>query len=197
MHGFLGLPSDWEGFNVKAVPIEAFSDMYTWAKHFNEQVKQEGAKKNRLIGYSMGGRLASYAAAQAPELWERVWLISTHPGLNSGFEGRIEKDEVWANKFENQEWFSLMAEWMAQPVFFGSSAPLRMPSDFDRKTLVAYLRNYSLGRQKITPPDKVGWIVGEKDEIYRELLPKALVIKDAGHRVMFDNPKALKLLCEI
>lgn len=171
--------------------------MEAWAEAFNNEVIAYGAKKNRIIGYSMGGRLLLHAVHQNPKLWSEAFAISTHPGLSSGHEERLKTDEAWAKRFEEDEWYSLMADWMAQPVFKGSRAPLRIPSDFDRKELAFQLKNYSLARQKIALPDKVEWIVGERDLKLRDLVSHARVVPEAGHRVLFDNPEALRQLCGI
>lgn len=197
LHGFLGLPSDWKGFNVRAPAIAPFPTPEAWAVDFNEKVQQETPGKHILMGYSMGGRLALHAYHQNPDIWEKVYLLSTHPGLESGHEERIAADEAWAKRFETESWYPLIADWMAQKVFTHSRSPLRVESDFDRNHLAAFLRNYSLGRQKIPPSDKVHWIVGERDLIYRQLLPHAEVVPGAGHRILFDNPQAIHELCDL
>jgi 2-succinyl-6-hydroxy-2,4-cyclohexadiene-1-carboxylate synthase len=196
LHGFLGLPSDWKDFPVRAPAITPFPTLEAWASDFNQKVQQEAPGcRHVLMGYSMGGRLALHAYHQNPDMWSQVYLISTHPGLASGHEDRLAADEAWAKRFESDSWYPLVADWMAQKVFEKSRSPLRVESDFDRNHLAAYLRNYSLGRQKILLTDKVHWMVGERDPIYRTLLPHAEVIPDAGHRVIFDNPQAIHKIC--
>lgn len=172
--------------------------MDTWAKEFNEQVSREGlGRKNFLVGYSLGGRLALHALNQNSALWEGIMAISTHPGLELNHKERLKADEAWACRFENDPWYPLLADWMSQEVFKGSKSPLRVESDFNRATLASLLRNYSLGKQKILSHDKVHWVVGERDAGYRALLPEATVVPNAGHRVLFDNPEALKqLICK-
>lgn len=195
IHGFLGKPSDWEGFDVEPVTIGIAPSPEAWAEKFNESVMHEKVRRT-LIGYSMGGRLALHALIQRPDLWEKAILISTNPGIIEGKEERLIHDERWASRFENDPWYEVVADWMAQPIFKGSSAPLRLESDFDRKELACHLRSFSLGRQNPLTHEKAIWVVGERDEKLRKMLPSALVIPNAGHRVIFDNPKKLKDLVE-
>lgn len=192
IHGFLGLPSDWENFDVMPVEIEKAASLTDWAKKFNARIAVEGAGfRNYLLGYSMGGRLALHALVDQPELWEGAILVSTNRGIKEGKQERIESDEVWAERFEKDPWYQVVADWMAQPAFKDSKGPLRLESDFDRVQLGEQLRNFSLGRQEILNSNKAHWVVGEKDISYREMQPHAIVVPNAGHRVIFDNPKRL------
>jgi len=142
LHGFLGLPSDWETWRKKLVPSDSrfisidlwndpilncslsFSD---WTKAFINQVKLQihGVNshpcKISLWGYSMGGRLALSALTQAPELFHHAMILSANPGLDDQLErvNRLQKDLEWAEKFLSQDlpWSLLMEEWDQQPVF--------------------------------------------------------------------------------
>lgn len=179
-------------------PVKVGSDtsMETWARRFNNEVRKENVRRV-VVGYSMGGRLALQAIVDEPELWERAILFSTHKGLEEK-EARLAQDEVWATRFERDPWYEVVADWMAQPVFKGTSGPLRLESDFDRSELARQLRHFSLGRQKVMQSNKAVWVVGERDEAYRKLHPEALIIPEAGHRILFDNPKkASEIICNL
>ena len=191
LHGFLGLPSDWDGFNVEAIRIRAAPSMEDWAKEFNRQVREQGGK-HFLMGYSMGGRLALHALIDAPELWEKAFLLSTHPGLIEGKDARMLADEEWARRFESEPFDVVVGDWMRQPVFKGTATPVRHESDFNKKELSSQLRQFSLAKQAKLSSDKAEWYVGERDQKLRALLPEATIVPNAGHRILLDNPELIK-----
>lgn len=195
IHGFLGLPSDWAGFDVEPVSIGTADSIEAWAKHFNDRVRREKVRRI-VVGYSMGGRLALHALVQEPELWEKAILVSTHKGIEADKETRLKNDEAWALRFERDPWYEVVADWMAQPIFKGTSGPLRVESDFNRSELASHLRNFSLAKQAPLDHEKAVWVVGERDEAYRKLHPEAIVVPNAGHRILFDNPQKLnEIIC--
>ncbi len=122
-------------------------------------------------------------------------------------EARILQDTSWSEKFLNFEWNELLAEWNSQAVFNGSlNEPRRKESDFNRSYLSLALSQWSLSKQKNFRPflanhtSKVRWMVGERDAKFlqlskklKELLPELdlIVIPEASHRVMFDQPQGL------
>lgn len=193
--GFLGLKSDFDCMaGCEVVKIGTASSMQAWAKEFNSQVATYGAERNILVGYSMGGRLGLHAMQDRPELWEQGLFISSHPGLDEGHKERLIADERWAERFEKEGWESLQAAWNGQNVFDASNQPRRHEHDYCRNELAAQLRNFSLGHQNVSLPQNATWVVGEYDSKFRQLLPQARVIPQSGHRVIFDNPQALKKL---
>ncbi|HVR40611.1 MAG TPA: alpha/beta fold hydrolase [Thermoanaerobaculia bacterium] len=183
LHGFLGLPRDWDflPFDVIAPPLDA--------------IPQTG---DTLLGYSMGGRLALRALINGAT-YQRAVIVSAGITVEPG---RAERDEIWARRFETEEWSSLMQAWNAQPVF-GGHALQRDEHDYDRAELARALREYSSGvleplatrLHEITIP--VLWIVGALDAKYVaeahhaiELLPNAelFLCEGAGHRVPWEQP---------
>ena len=205
LHGFLGLPSDFNflaDFNfldVERIPIKPAKDLETWAEEFNRSIIRDGSHdKNVLIGYSMGGRLALHAWENRPTLWDKLILISTHPGLTNEEEKqkRIESDEKWARRFETEDWNSLMQAWNNQEVLKGMQID-RAEKDYDRKELAAYLRNFSLGKQKVIEPQAI-WLVGENDTKFRTRLNSLnpILVPNSGHRIPFENPQFLKNFLE-
>lgn len=199
LHGFLGLPSDLSFLDVERIAIKPAKDMKAWAEAFNRSVIRDGShEKNILIGYSMGGRLALHAWANRPTLWDKLILISTHPGLLNEDEKqkRIENDEKWARRFEIEEWNSLMQAWNSQDVLKGIHLT-RNEKDYDRQDLAAHLRNFSLGKQDVIEPPAT-WVVGEHDHKFRERLASLspLVVPNSGHRIPFERPDFLKALLQ-
>jgi 2-succinyl-6-hydroxy-2,4-cyclohexadiene-1-carboxylate synthase len=168
-------------------------------------------KKNRIaIGYSMGGRILLQILDKAPDLFEKVVFISTHPGLLTDQEklDRMKSDEVWAKKLETLPLDQFFKEWNAQPVL--ASSHLRKPSlvvTSSSQHLSKVIREFSLGRQKNMRPLIQSfcypqlWIAGERDTkfitLHQELRGSKLcriVVKEAGHRVHFDQSLELSRL---
>jgi 2-succinyl-6-hydroxy-2,4-cyclohexadiene-1-carboxylate synthase len=73
----------------------------------------------RLLGYSMGGRLALYLAAHHPSAIESLILESASPGLEPQNERaeRQRSDEQLANRIEENGVPAFVAEWERLPLF--------------------------------------------------------------------------------
>ncbi|MEO6260711.1 MAG: alpha/beta fold hydrolase [Thermoanaerobaculia bacterium] len=194
LHGFLGLPSDWDflrdaGFAIRAI------DLFR-----GKTVPETG---DTLLGYSMGGRLALTALAKGAA-YQRAVIVSA--GLNVSEETeRTERrahDERWAERFQSEPWDDLTADWNRQAVF-GGRAVDRVEADFDRVELGKALRKWSSGALPPLEPHletiaiPVLWIAGETDERYLEAAKRAIellprgelaVAPGAGHRVPWEQP---------
>ena len=203
LHGFLGLPSDWNHFHPNIHPLNiydfatpsAHSTLNHWASSFNSH-----SHSGILMGYSLGGRLALHALVNDPAKWKAAILISCHPGLDSPTERktRHERDLLWAEKFQINNWDSLIKEWNSQMLFQHDVKALRYEQNHSRSILSDTLRYWSLGTQQpllaqiIQLPMPILWIAGEKDSSYVALAnsmkfshPKSQVwiAPEVGHRV--------------
>ncbi len=203
LHGFLGSPLDWSSGR----PIDLLAEknlgpevpLHEWGQVFNEHIKKISTqKKRKIVGYSMGGRLALHALRADPEFWTEAVLLSTHPGLVAelDLQKRLQDDEVWAQRFESEDWQTLLAAWNAQPIFAGSQDVHRSEAAFDRRKLALCLRNWSLGHQKDFRPFlrsyKGKWIAvtGELDKKFTDLWANFvgpehhMIAKNQGHRLV-------------
>jgi 2-succinyl-6-hydroxy-2,4-cyclohexadiene-1-carboxylate synthase len=218
LHGFLGLPSDWDILTEYYLPIKKWisvdlfrnylpsTDLQTWGNAFNSLAQSSKSASKVLIGYSMGGRLALHALEQNPGLWNGAILISTHLGLQSieEKERRIKSDQAWAKRFQTESWNTLIEAWNSQAIFQNSISLKRKEKDFNRNSLVNSLDNWSLGYQKDFKetmqniPLPILWIAGSKDLPYakqaqslrfRHPLSKICIVPNAGHRVLWDQPQ--------
>jgi len=191
LYGFLGLPSDWEflrrgGFEVVTPDLR--------------EIPMEG---DTLLGYSLGGRLALHALLKGARYQSAV-IVSAGLGVEIDREERLAQDERWASRFEHGEWYVLMRDWSALPIFGGQAMP-RLESDFDRNELARQLREWSPAvlppvadrLHEITIP--VLWIAGSRDTKYvaearraAGLLPNAQlwIAEGAAHRVPWEQPEA-------
>lgn len=213
-HGFLGQTSDFEFLKTHDAKFKIESVDYTrtpllntevflsdWGPGFWTWIEDRGILKPiRAIGYSQGGRLLLQAFAMAPEKFESLTLISTHPGLESFEEKelRLKNDRAWAKDFRTMDWNTLEQKWNSQPVFAGGKENPRNEKDFNRETLALCLENWSLAHQANfrdlikTHQDKIKIILGSEDlkyiKIYEDLGVKFHTVRGAAHRVISDKP---------
>jgi 2-succinyl-6-hydroxy-2,4-cyclohexadiene-1-carboxylate synthase len=196
LHGFLGLPSDFEELqsrclelhpnlqwkNVDYLRLRELSPSQTlqeWGARFNQFV-QQNSKPNEthvLLGYSQGGRLALHALKQQPSLWRACVLLSTNPGIGEGEKPqRLRNDQQWAERFLNENFAKTVEQWNAQSVFQGSRAePVRVEKSYNRRQLADCLVQWSVAQQQnfmtylsaLNFP--VLYLSGEKDRKYRQI----------------------------
>jgi 2-succinyl-6-hydroxy-2,4-cyclohexadiene-1-carboxylate synthase len=187
LHGFLGNPRDWDflreaGFAIETPSLDSIPD-----------------RGDVLLGYSLGGRLALHALLAGAQ-YQRAIFVSTGLGIedDSARAARRASDEVWARRFESEDFDSVTAAWNAQPVLAGPSLS-RTRSDYDSRAL----REWSSGAlppvasrlHELTIPTL--WIAGARDTKYVAEARRAaslvqngrfVIIENAGHRVPWEKP---------
>ena len=194
LHGFLGNPRDWDflrdaGFEIETPPLDAIPD-----------------GGDILLGYSLGGRLALQALLAGAN-YKRAILISTGLGIEdeNARAARRASDETWAQRFESEDFGTVIADWNAQPILVGPSLA-RTRDDFDPRAL----REWSSGA---LPPVasrlheltiSTLWIAGARDSKYVAEAHRAaslasnarvVIVENAGHRVPWEATGAfVKLL---
>ncbi|MBX7258227.1 MAG: 2-succinyl-6-hydroxy-2,4-cyclohexadiene-1-carboxylate synthase [Candidatus Hydrogenedentes bacterium] len=138
LHGFLGSADDWNeilpafetSFRCVAVDLPGHGRSYRAsggvpctfldaATALIEVVDAIDAPSFSLVGYSMGGRLALYAASIYAMRVDRLVLESASPGLRTGHEReeRKARDEQLARQLESQPLEAFVREWYEQPLF--------------------------------------------------------------------------------
>ncbi len=187
--------------------------MSSWATSFLRQHIQEvpfslkalPSSPRILIGYSFGGRLALELFSERPEIWDHVFLVSANPGFLRDHErsDRLLSDANWAERFRDEKWSEVLAAWNDQSIFKGTHEPSRFEGDFSRENLALALEKYSLAQMSVTKEklrqekEKMKWVAGERDSklttLYADLkndgvIQNLEIIKDSGHRVLFDQP---------
>lgn len=192
LHGFLGLPSDWDLWKEEG-----------WKTPSLSSVKWEGEV---AMGYSLGGRRLLHALFHGFFQPKKVIFISTHTGLKKEErQERKERDARWAARFLHDPWEEVVADWNSQQTL--ANDPLiapRLEEQFDRKELARQLTEWSLGEQEDLAPFlsslfiPILWIVGERDERlvyqgknlkFRHPASKIWVAEGAFHRVPWAKPK--------
>ena len=188
-----------------AKQFQSFDD---WTEDFCGRVEaQANGEKSILLGYSLGGRLALHACLSRPDLWKSAIIVGADPGLESEEEKKLQldKDRNWAERLKREPLEKLVDEWDAQSVFCGfeNQAPRNLgemdPQEISQQFLVfskGIQRNLApkLAELKSTP---ILFLSGEKDRKYQKIgeglagactMFKSEIIKDAGHRVPWENP---------
>ncbi|MCB0370421.1 MAG: alpha/beta fold hydrolase [Bdellovibrionales bacterium] len=173
LHGFLGLPSDWnkiiehiksdfqeskyelnflcpDYFNTPYLSPK--NDFVKMANGFNSYITNNSKSDIKvLIGYSLGGRLALHIFEQNPELFSQIFLISTNLGLDDE-DAKLEReihDKNWADNFLHEPWHLIVERWNQQSIFDGSVLePIREDSNYRRDMLSKALVNWSLSKQE-------------------------------------------------
>lgn len=192
LHGFLGRPADWDFLRDAGLDVDA------------RQLDDIPRSGDTILGYSMGGRLALHALLEGAR-YRRAVIVSAGLGIESEAEraARREADELWARRFETENWESVMSDWNAQPLF-GGDIRVRRERDYDRAAVVKALRVHSPAALPPLAPRlheiaiPVLWIAGERDTKYVaegrravELLPdaKLSICPGAAHRVPWEKPQ--------
>jgi len=204
LHGTLGHPSDWDSLRphfsrVETPSLLEFSveSFDSWVGDFERWVVGLNTRVH-LVGYSLGARLAIHAASRSPKLFDRVTLVSGHPGLSNpdDRESRLESDRKWSELLGNSDLEKTLLAWDSQPVFCGKTSPfIRKDLHLTRSLWAKTFQTLSLGRQESFSqklPSAL-WVAGSEDVKYRDLVgrePRHHVIAGAGHRVPWETQDA-------
>ncbi|HEY4027995.1 MAG TPA: alpha/beta fold hydrolase [Candidatus Dormibacteraeota bacterium] len=180
--------------------------------------EREGVERTHLVGYSLGGRVALFVAANHPERLHTLTVIGAHAGLDGESRAqRLEADHALADRIQREgvDWFATY--WAGLPMFAGLAR--RGPALLERLDagrrrndagrLAAALRGMGAGATepfwdrlvRIDAPTLV--VAGAEDERYaafaRRLaaaIPGAemAIVPEAGHAVHLERPVAFAAL---
>lgn len=216
LHGFLGLPADWNKitphlpFQSIVHSLDNLTSFAASANAFNEAAERLNGSllsppaKHIFVGYSLGGRLGLHSLCLGHP-WHAAVFISANPGLTteSEKEARIAHDAAWAMRFQIEPWNKVTESWDAQSVFAGQKNRLaRQEENFDRQKLAHLLTEFSLSKQQNLRPQikniqtPILWVSGAQDTKFTALATEmaqlnsniqAWVCPDAGHRVPWES----------
>lgn len=138
LHGFLGAPAAWDGVldalryqgPVLAPALSGHAGAPVVASFQAEvdrlaaAIEDAGLRDAHLVGYSLGGRLATGLLATHPERFSRATLLSAHPGLRTEPErqARRASDGAWANRLAREGLDPFLDAWEAQALFDSQAA---------------------------------------------------------------------------
>ena len=177
------------------------------------------ADVERLVGYSLGGRIALALLAAAPGRFREATIVSAHPGLfNAGQrEGRRALDARWITLLREQGITAFVDAWEAQPLF---ASQARLAADLlatQRRQrlaqradgLAASLVCFGLAEMPDTWPallrwpGRLRWLAGAEDDKFVAIAERVArerpattvrVIPDAGHNLLLEAPEAVLAL---
>jgi 2-succinyl-6-hydroxy-2,4-cyclohexadiene-1-carboxylate synthase len=225
LHGFGGRSSDFnfenriaEGAWIPELTLEShYWNLGLWdlARVLNRQIREFGLPV-RLVGYSMGGRIAWHMLLLEPALFRSAVIVSANVGLATAEERdrRLEWETLWAHKWQTLSPELAWSEWKKLEVFgpskglsWGPELGLDRWKDVDpiwlSKRLSLDMRFRGLSRQDNLalriPELKVPTlaITGSHDKAYTDQLPKLRtlspniqteVVKGSGHRLLWEKP---------
>lgn len=181
-----------------------------------------GLDRVRLVGYSMGGRVALHVAVAAPERVSALVLESASPGIADPGEraARRRQDEALADRIEREGIEAFVRYWESLPLF---ATQRRLPPEVRERLraqrlgnrpdgLANSLRGMGAGAQeplwdrlsKLDMP--VLLVVGEHDAKYVALgrdmagrlrRARLAVVPGAGHAVHLERPGEFnRIVCE-
>lgn len=223
LHGLLGDAEDWRpviqalagiechaldlpghGRN-QAVRVSGFDEAHRW---LCDELATRDIAHYRLVGYSLGGRLALHHASHSPAGLQALLLENCHPGLPEAKRAaRLLHDELWASRFEHEPLPRVLADWYRQGVFADLDEEARARQAARRlgnqgPAVAAMLRATSLGRQPDLAPWlgetrlPVHWVSGNRDHKFHalacQLVKQGCNIKhlalDGGHNLHAGQP---------
>jgi 2-succinyl-6-hydroxy-2,4-cyclohexadiene-1-carboxylate synthase len=198
LHGFLGAPTDFDGFKQALEstgparsetslqlttvdlydrgPLDATHPFVHWTRNFCRSIAKR-PHKPWLLGYSLGGRLALSVATLEPQAIAGAILVSTHPGLHHPTEvaQRSKWEQQWAEVFKQKTPAEAFAMWNQQEVFRGT-APKTSVRALATEEIIASLLTWSNTRHPFTWADlrnssaRTHWVVGEQDPKFVQLM---------------------------
>lgn len=224
LHGLLGDKTDWQKVIDKLPHFRCISldlpyhgsaqhkeitDFEQAAAYLAKQIKS--AVENQpyfLVGYSLGGRLASYYALYSQQDKSGLQGLILE-GANLGLKDPLEKqqrwqqDQQWAMRFHSETIEKVLQDWYQQPVFAHLTEQQRNQLIHTRSQnkgiqIGKMLLATSLAKQPDFSPKvrsnllPIYYFVGEKDPKFRQLAEKnqlnPIIIPQAGHNAHKENP---------
>lgn len=232
LHGLLGDSNDWQAVidrlpaihcialdlpghgSHSALTVDGFEQSHQWLM---DELASRNIAHYLLAGYSLGGRLALYHASREPAGLQGLLLENCHPGLlASERAARIQHDEQWARRFEQEPLADVLADWYRQGVFadLDDAARARQIArrlGNDGKAIAAMLRATSLGKQPALAPWlmacqlPVTYVSGTRDQKFHQLACQLAsqhrkikhLVLDGGHNLHAYQPEPFaRLLAE-
>ncbi|MBU6383352.1 MAG: alpha/beta fold hydrolase [Verrucomicrobia bacterium] len=189
LHGLLGRAEDW-------IPVCSHLPDHTCIGidlpgHGDSPFEPEWSidlPQFHLVGYSLGGRIALQLFRHRAR---SLTLLSTHPGLNTLEEkqARWQSDLEWARLLLELPIDEFLKRWYDQSIFKPYQPDFATRRNQNVEGVARALMHYSLAKQERLELD--GVLVGERDEKFRALYQRSIVIPHAGHMIHLENPKAV------
>lgn len=209
LHGFTGAPDDWwtcaDCPSAHAIELPGHGSSTGPEGPFADEVAgilaglPDGI--GRVVGYSLGGRVALGLIALAPERFAEATIISAHPGLADA-QLRAERraaDRRWAQRLRSEGIASFVSAWEQLPLFATQASLPEAVRVAQRRRRLAQraeglacsLERMGLGEMPPTwsaitgYPGRLRWVVGERDDRFRQIARQVQAIRpDIDLRVL-------------
>jgi 2-succinyl-6-hydroxy-2,4-cyclohexadiene-1-carboxylate synthase len=231
LHGFTGSPASFESLSAElpnrkivAPALLGHADAPLTSRSWDQEIDRladilrADAERGpiRLVGYSMGGRIALGLLARHPSIASSAVLIGASPGIadENEREARRKQDELRARMIDSEGLSTFIEAWEREPIFQTQRA---LPPEVQAKHrairlshlgkgLAASLRVLGQGvmpnlwpvLREIDRP--VTLVVGSEDSKLRHVatrmgaeLPRSrlIVVPGVGHDVVLEAPSVL------
>lgn len=228
LHGFTGSAPDWLGCAARLGPALALDlpghgssadPRGDWDTAIAGLLAALPPSIRRVVGYSLGGRIALGMLRAAPRRFDALTILSAHPGLVDPL-ARAERhaaDRRWIELLRRDGMASFVAAWEAQPLF---ATQARLPARARARQrarrlrqraegLAASLETFGLGQMPDTRAalrdfdGAVQWIVGAEDRRFVEIARQVAqgrpgleprLLAGVGHNLPLEAPRALAAL---
>ena len=233
LHGFLGSGQDWlpcatalathfscvfpdlPGHGLTATVPEGPDAFKKTVADLGVMIEHLPFQQVHLVGYSMGGRLATALMLSRPELFRSTTIISSSPGLQDK-ASRIERaksDDRLAGRIRHN-FTGFLSDWYQMPLFAPLTAHPDFPAIFEARKrnnpalLSSALHHLSTGRQpsywEKLPQNRIPMMfcAGEKDTKYVEIGRQMVnlcpyshleIFPDCGHTLQLENRRLFLL----
>jgi 2-succinyl-6-hydroxy-2,4-cyclohexadiene-1-carboxylate synthase len=225
LHGFAGGAADWSvcwegrapalaldlpGHGASADPLGG------WDEAIGRLLAALPPSIDRLIGYSLGGRIALGMLRAAPERFRSVTLVSAHPGLSNPAERAVRRasDRCWIELLRRDGVPGFVCRWESLPLFAGQA---RLPAEtlarqrarrlsHRSEGLMASMAVFGLAEMPDTRedlrrfPGTLRWIVGMDDPTFARVARHVMdlrphtdlhLLEGVGHNVLLEAPQRL------
>jgi 2-succinyl-6-hydroxy-2,4-cyclohexadiene-1-carboxylate synthase len=225
LHGFAGCAADWAQCWTGDAPAIALDlpghgsspdPSGSWDTAIGRLLDELPQTIDRVVGYSLGGRIALGLLRAAPLRFRSAVIVSAHPGLRDPAERAQRRiaDRHWIDLLEREGIDAFVCEWESQPLFASQSRlpPEILTSQRTRRLshraagLAASLKVFGLGEMPDSWsdmqrfPGELRWIVGTDDRKFAEIAYRARdlrpatelhLLDGAGHNLLLETPGRL------
>jgi 2-succinyl-6-hydroxy-2,4-cyclohexadiene-1-carboxylate synthase len=171
---------------------------------------------DRLVGYSLGGRIALGMLRAAPERFRSATLVSAHPGLSNPAERAVRRatDRCWIELLRRDGVPGFVCTWESLPLFAGQA---RLPVEalarqrarrlsHRAEGLMASMEVFGLAEMPDTREDlrrftgELRWIVGADDPKFVRIAWQVMDLRPntdlrsltgVGHNALLEAPQQL------